>query len=91
MEYSSKIERANGLMLKLNGTVDHLAMANSVLCHGHVLRIEDGHILRKVLDFVVKGDRRVHGRNRMRNKRVEEETGCGRNRLRKKQVEEETG
>ena len=33
------------LMFGFNETVDHLAMANSVRWHGHVLRIEDSHVL----------------------------------------------
>ena len=31
-------------MLRLNETIDQLAMANSVCWHGHVLRKEDGHV-----------------------------------------------
>ena len=38
-------------MLGLNETIDQLAMANSVRCSGHVLRREDGHVLRRALDF----------------------------------------
>ena len=38
------------LMLGSNETIDLLAMANSVRWYGHVLRREDGHILRRVLD-----------------------------------------
>ena len=30
-------------------------MANSVHRYGHVLRREDGHVLRRALDFEVKG------------------------------------
>ena len=33
------------LMLYLNETTDHMAMASSVYWHGHVLRGEDGHVL----------------------------------------------
>ena len=36
-------------MLGLNETVDQLAMTNSVLLGGHVLRREDGHVLRRAL------------------------------------------
>ena len=32
------------LMLDLNETIDHLAMANSVCLHGHVLRREDDRV-----------------------------------------------
>ena len=35
------------LMLGLNGTIDQLAMANSVSWYSHVLRREDGHVLRR--------------------------------------------
>ena len=38
-------------MLGLNETIDHLAMANSVNWNGYVLRREDGHVLRRALDF----------------------------------------
>ena len=38
-------------MLGLNETIDLLAMAISVLWYGHVLRREDGHILRRALKF----------------------------------------
>ena len=33
-------------MLGLNDIIDQLAMANNVFCYGHVLRREDGHVLR---------------------------------------------
>ena len=50
-------KRCKDLMLGLNETIDQLAMANSVCWHGHVLRREDGHVLRGALDFVVDGQR----------------------------------
>ena len=34
------------LMLGLSKTMDQLAVANSVRWYGHVLRMEDGHVLR---------------------------------------------
>ena len=43
------------IMLGLNKTIDQLAMANSVRWHGHVLRIEEGHIMRRALYFEVEG------------------------------------
>ena len=43
-------------MLVLDDTINHLAMANSVHWYGHVLRREDGHVLR-ILDFEVEGKR----------------------------------
>ena len=42
-------------MLGLNETMDQLAMANSVPWYGHVLRREDGHVLRRSLDVEVEG------------------------------------
>ena len=42
-------------MLGLNETMDQLAMANNVHWYGHVLRREDGHVLRRALDFEVEG------------------------------------
>ena len=42
----------------LNEAIDQLAMANSVRWYGHVLRREDGHVLRRPLDFVVDGQRK---------------------------------
>ena len=45
-------------MLCLCEAMDHLAMSNSVRWHGHVLRREDNHVLRKALDFEVEGQRK---------------------------------
>ena len=53
-------------MLGLNETVDQLATENSVRWYGHVLRIEDGHVLRRALGR--KGGRRGHGKDRLRKK-----------------------
>ena len=39
------------LMLDLKEATDQLVMANSVRWYGHVLRREDGHALRRALDF----------------------------------------
>ena len=44
-------------MLGFSETIDHLAKANSVRLYGHVLRKEDGHVLRRALDFDVEGQR----------------------------------
>ena len=60
MEYSSKTEkRSVDLMIRLNlnETIVHLAMANSVHWYGHVLRREDGHVLRRALYVEVEGQR----------------------------------
>ena len=51
-------------MLGLNETVDQLAMANSVHWCGHVLRREDGHVLRRALDLEVVGQRMKGRRKR---------------------------
>ena len=62
------------LMLGLNDTIDQLAMANSVRWYGHVLRREDGHVLRRALDFEVEGQRRKGWSKRTWKKQVEEES-----------------
>ena len=41
-------------MLGLNETIGQYAMANSVRWYGHVLRREDGHVLRSALDLRLK-------------------------------------
>ena len=46
------------LMLGLKETIDRLTIANSVRWYGHVLRREDGHVVRMALDFVVEGKRK---------------------------------
>ena len=43
------------LMFGMSITIDHSAMANRVHWYGHVMRIENGHVLRKALDFMVEG------------------------------------
>ena len=45
------------LMFCLSETIDQLVMASSVCWYSHVLRREDGHILRRALDFEVEGQR----------------------------------
>ena len=51
-------KRAKDLMFGLEETVDQLAMAISVRWYGHVLRREDGHALRRALDFSFDGQRK---------------------------------
>ena len=46
-------------MLCLMETITHVAMANSVYLYGHVLRREDGHVLRRALDFEVESQREI--------------------------------
>ena len=48
------------LMLGLSETIDQLAMSNSVRWYGHVLRREDGQVLRRALDIEVED----HWKNR---------------------------
>ena len=48
-------------VMGLNETMDQLAMANSVCWYGHVLKREDGHILRRALYYKVEGQRRKRG------------------------------
>ena len=45
-------------MLGLNETVVQMAKSNRVRWYGHVLRRDDGHVLRKVLEFEVKSKRK---------------------------------
>ena len=46
------------IMLCLKETIDQLAMVNSVCWYGDVLWREDGHALRRALDFEVEGQRK---------------------------------
>ena len=48
----------NDLQISCSRWVDQLAMANSVRWYGHVLRREDGHVLRRALYFEVGGQRK---------------------------------
>ena len=61
-------------MLGLKEAIDQLAMANSVRLYGHVLRREDGHVLRRALDFDVVAQRKKGRPNRTWIKHVEEES-----------------
>ena len=45
-------------MLGLKETVVQMAKANGVRWYKHVLRRDDGHVLRKALEFKVKGKRK---------------------------------
>ena len=45
-------------MLGLKETVVQMAKTNGVRWYGHVLRKDDGHVLRKALEFEVKGKRK---------------------------------
>ena len=60
-------------MLYLCETINQLAMANSVRWYGHVLKREDGHVLRRAIDFEVEGQRKK-GRLKRTWNMVEEES-----------------
>ena len=45
-------------MLALKETEVQMTKANGVRWYGHVLRRDDGHVLRKALEFEVKGNRK---------------------------------
>ena len=62
------------LMLCLNEIIDQLAIANSVCWYGHMLRREDGHVLRRTLDLEVEGERKKRRPKRTWKKHVEEES-----------------
>ena len=62
------------LMLGFNETIDQLAMANSVHWYGDVLRREDGHVLRRALDYEVEGQRKKGRLKRTWERQVEEES-----------------
>ena len=52
------------MLLGLNETIDQLSIVNGVHWYGNVLRIENGHVLRRVLDYVVEGQW-INGRLKM--------------------------
>ena len=58
MECCSKKKISADLMfiLGLNETMDQFSIANCVHWYGHVLRRENGLILRRSLDFEVEGE-----------------------------------
>ena len=58
----------------LNESIVQLAMANSVCWCEHVLRREDGHILRRALDFEVEGHGKKGRLRRSWKNMVEEES-----------------
>ena len=60
-------------MLGLKETVVQMAKANGVRWYEHVLRRDDGHVLRNILEFEVKArgskdDQRRHGRPKWRRR-----------------------
>ena len=63
-------KRAEDLMemLGLKETAVQMTKANGMRWYGHVLRRDEGHVLRKALEFEVKGKRKP-GRGRCRRRR----------------------
>ena len=60
-------------MLDLCETIGQLAIAHSLRWYCHVLRREDGHVLRRALDFEVEDQRKKGSPKRTWKKQVEEE------------------
>ena len=59
-------------MLSLSEIIDQLAVAISVHWYGRVLMREDGHVLKRALDFEVEGQRKKWRLSRTWKKQVEE-------------------
>ena len=60
--------------LGLTENIDQLAISNSVHWYCHVLRREDGHVLRRALDFEVEGQRKKERSKRTWKRQVDEES-----------------
>ena len=54
--------------------MDQMAKANGVIWYGHVLRRDDGHVLRKTLEFEVKGKKKQGQPKKMWKTQVEKES-----------------
>lgn len=61
-------------MLGLQEAVERLAKANGVRWYGHVLRRDDGHVLRRALEFEVSGPRKRGRPKKTWKMQVEEES-----------------
>ena len=61
-------------MLGLRETVVQMTKANGVRWYAHVLRRDDGHVLRKALEFQVKGKRKWGQPKKMWKMQVEKES-----------------
>ena len=61
------------LMLGFIETIDQLTVENSVRWHDHMLRREDGHVFRMVLDLEVEGQSRKGWLNSTWKNQVKEE------------------
>ena len=57
-DFKGSQNRGFGIDLGLKETMVQMAKANGVRWYGHVLRRDDGHVLRKALEFEVKGKRK---------------------------------
>ena len=64
-------------MLGLKETVVQMAKASGVRWYGHVLRRDDGHVLRKALEFEVKGKRKRGQPKKTWKMQVEERNSVG--------------
>ena len=60
-------------MLGLKETMVQMTKVNGVRWYGHVLRRDDGHVLRKALEFEVKGKRKQGRPKNMWKMQVERE------------------
>ena len=60
-------------MLGLKETVVQMAKANGVRLYGYMLKRDDGHVLRKALEFEVKGKRKRGRTKKMWKMQVEKE------------------
>ena len=70
----SAAQRQKQLMFGLIETIGQLAMASSVHWYSHVLRRENGHVMRRALDFEIKGQRRKGRLKRTWKKQIKEES-----------------
>ena len=66
-------------MLGLKETAVQMAKANGVRWYGHVLRRDDGHVLRKALEFEVRGKRKRGRPKKDASVEGEQERGLGEN------------
>ena len=64
-------------MLGLQETVVQIAKVNEVRWYGHVLRRDDGHVLRKALEFEVKAKRKQRRPKKTWKIQVEESKSVG--------------
>ena len=70
-----KISTGLMFMMGLSETIDQLAMTNSLRWYGHVLRREDGHVLRRAFAFEDEGQGKNRRLLRTWKKQAEELSG----------------